>query len=123
VIVTDNMFGDIITDLGAAIQGGMGIASGANLNPNGVSMFEPIGGTAPGFEGTGQINPLAAIAAAGMMLTHLGELEAGTAVDRAVGQVAGSLPSLRAGKMGISTSEVGDRVSELITAAVPAEAV
>ena len=77
VIVTDNMFGDIITDLGAAIQGGMGIASGANLNPNGVSMFEPIGGTAPGFEGTGQINPLAAIGAAAMMLSHLGEDAAG----------------------------------------------
>ncbi len=123
VIVTDNMFGDIITDLGAAIQGGMGIASGANLNPNGVSMFEPIGGTAPGFEGTGQINPLAAIGAAGMMLTHLGEMEAGAAVDRAVGQVAGSLPSLRAGKMEASTSEVGDRVSDLISTVVSAEAV
>ena len=123
VIVTDNMFGDIITDLGAAIQGGMGIASGANLNPNGVSMFEPIGGTAPGFEGTGQINPLAAIGAAGMMLIHLGEKEAGAAVDRAVGQVAGSLPSLRAGKMEASTSEVGDRVSDLISTVVSAEAV
>jgi 3-isopropylmalate dehydrogenase len=77
VIVTDNMFGDIITDLGAAIQGGLGIASGANINPIGVSMFEPIGGTAPGFEGTGKINPLAAIGAAAMMLTaNLGETEA-----------------------------------------------
>ena len=123
VIVTDNMFGDIITDLGAAIQGGLGIASGANLNPNGVSMFEPIGGTAPGFEGTGQINPLAAIGAAGMMLTHLGETQAGVAVDQAVGKVAGSLSSLRAGKMGASTSEVGDRVCDLISAGVPAEAV
>jgi 3-isopropylmalate dehydrogenase len=122
VIVTDNMFGDIITDLGAAIQGGMGIASGANLNPNGVSMFEPIGGTAPGFEGTGQINPLAAIGAAGMMLTHLGETEAGAAVDRAVGVVAGSLPSLRAGKMGATTAEVGDRVSDLVSATVRADA-
>ncbi|MEX2651860.1 MAG: 3-isopropylmalate dehydrogenase [Acidimicrobiia bacterium] len=121
VIVTDNMFGDIITDLGAAIQGGMGIASGANLNPNGVSMFEPIGGTAPGFEGTGQINPLAAIGAAGMMLDHLGEAAAGAAVYQAVGKVAGSLPSLRAGKMGASTSEVGDRVSELVSAAVSLE--
>ncbi len=121
VIVTDNMFGDIITDLGAAIQGGMGIASGANLNPNGVSMFEPIGGTAPGFEGTGQINPLAAIGAAGMMLTHLGEVAAGAAVDQAVGTVAGTLPSLRAGKMGATTSEVGDRVCELVSAGISAE--
>jgi len=121
VIVTDNMFGDIITDLGAAIQGGMGIAAGANLNPNGVSMFEPIGGTAPGFEGTGQINPLAAIGAAGMMLTHLGEVAAGVAVDQAVGTVAGTLPSLRAGKMGATTSEVGDRVCELVSAGISAE--
>jgi 3-isopropylmalate dehydrogenase len=121
VIVTDNMFGDIITDLGAAIQGGLGIASGANLNPNGVSMFEPIGGTAPGFEGTGQINPLASIGAAAMMLGHLGESVAGFAVDEAVGKVAGSLPSLRAGKMGITTSEVGDRVSDLVATGVSAE--
>ncbi|MGH8871402.1 MAG: 3-isopropylmalate dehydrogenase, partial [Acidimicrobiia bacterium] len=92
VIVTDNMFGDIITDLGAAIQGGLGIASGANINPNGVSMFEPIGGTAPGFEGTGLINPLAAIGAAGMMLESLGEAKAAAAVEKAVGEVAGSLP-------------------------------
>jgi 3-isopropylmalate dehydrogenase len=114
VIVTDNMFGDIITDLGAAIQGGLGIAAGANINPNGVSMFEPIGGTAPGFEGTGLINPLAAIGAAAMMLDVLGEPDAATAVEKAVGEVAGSLPSLRAGEMGISTSEVGDRVVSLV---------
>jgi 3-isopropylmalate dehydrogenase len=114
VIVTDNMFGDIITDLAAAIQGGLGIASGANINPNGVSMFEPIGGTAPGFEGTGLINPLAAIGAAGMMLRVLGEVGAADAVENAVGEVAGSLPSLRAGEMGITTSEVGDRVASLV---------
>lgn len=114
VIVTDNMFGDIITDLAAAIQGGLGIASGGNINPNGVSMFEPIGGTAPGFEGTGQINPLAAIGAAGMMLRILGEAAGADAIDTAVGEVAGSLPSLRAGEMGISTSEVGDRVASLV---------
>lgn len=114
VIVTDNMFGDIITDLGAAIQGGLGIASGANLNPSGVSMFEPIGGTAPGFEGTGLINPLAAIGAAAMMLDTLGEHQAATTVESAVGVVAGSLPSLRAGEMGISTSQVGDKVAGLV---------
>ena len=110
VVVTDNMFGDIITDLGAAIQGGLGIAAGGNVNPNGVSMFEPIGGTAPGFEGTGQINPLAAIGSAAMMLDALGEAEAARAVESAVGRVAGSLPSMRAGRMGASTSEVGDMV-------------
>ncbi|MGB7860371.1 MAG: 3-isopropylmalate dehydrogenase [Acidimicrobiia bacterium] len=116
VIVTDNMFGDIITDLGAAIQGGLGIASGANVNPSGVSMFEPIGGTAPGFEGTGQINPLAAIGAAAMMLGNLGESAAAVDVETAVGAVAGSLPSLRAGEMGISTAEVGDKVAALVSA-------
>ena len=114
VIVTDNMFGDIITDLGAAIQGGMGIASGANLNPNGVSMFEPIGGTAPGFEGTGQINPLAAIGAAAMLLSEIGEHEAATAVERGVATTAGNLPSLRAGQMGKSTSDVGDLVCQVV---------
>jgi 3-isopropylmalate dehydrogenase len=114
VIVTDNMFGDIITDLGAAIQGGLGIASGGNINPEGVSMFEPIGGTAPGFEGTGQINPLAAIGAGAMLLAELGATEAGDAVERAVAEVAGSLPSLRAGEMGLTTSQVGDRVAALV---------
>ena len=114
VIVTDNMFGDIITDLGAAIQGGLGIASGGNINPQGVSMFEPIGGTAPGFEGTGKINPLAAIGAAAMLLAELGETEAADAVERAVAEVAGSLPSLRAGEMGLTTSGVGDRVTSSV---------
>ena len=117
VIVTDNMFGDIITDLGAAVQGGMGIASGANLNPSGVSMFEPIGGTAPGFEGTGEINPLAAIGAGAMLLKEIGEPRAAAAVERGVAVTAGSLPSLRAGQMGKSTSEVGDLVCQVVTSA------
>ena len=111
VIVTDNMFGDIITDLGAMIQGGMGIAAGGNLNPEGVSMFEPIGGSAPKYAGQGVINPLAAICAGGMMLESLGEVPAAQALEQAVMQVtAGKLKSLAAGKMGHSTSEVGDLV-------------
>jgi 3-isopropylmalate dehydrogenase len=114
VIVTDNMFGDIITDLAAAIQGGLGIASGGNVAPAGVSMFEPIGGTAPGFEGTGEINPLAAIGAAAMMFRELDEAEAANAIESAVASVAGRLPSLRAGEMGVTTSEVGDRVAALV---------
>jgi 3-isopropylmalate dehydrogenase len=122
VIVTDNMFGDIITDLAAAIQGGLGIASGANLNPNGVSMFEPIGGTAPGFERTGKINPLAAIGAAAMMMGALGEVVSAAAIERAVASVAGDLPSLRAGEMGITTSEVGDRVAQLVRESVEVSA-
>ena len=114
VIVTDNMFGDIITDLGASIQGGLGVAAGANVNPDGISMFEPIGGTAPGFEGTGQINPLAAIGAAGMMLGVLGHHEAAEAVESAVGKVAGELGSQRAGELTMRTSEIGDKVASLV---------
>jgi 3-isopropylmalate dehydrogenase len=114
VIVTDNMFGDIITDLGAMIQGGMGIAAGANLNPEGTSMFEPIGGSAPKYTGQGVINPLAAIAAAGMMLEFLGEERAGRRVEDAVKATVLKLKSLSAGKMGYSTTEVGDMVAKTV---------
>jgi len=111
VIVTDNMFGDIITDLGAMIQGGMGIAAGGNINPQGVSMFEPIGGSAPKYTGKNVINPLAAICALGMMLENLGEVKAAEAVENAVIKaVTKKLKSLAAGKMGYSTSAVGDLV-------------
>jgi len=111
VLVTDNMFGDIITDLGAMIQGGMGIAAGGNINPEGVSMFEPIGGSAPKYKGKNVINPLAAICAAGMMLAELGEIETADRIEKAVMYVtANKLKSLSAGKMGYSTQEVGDLV-------------
>jgi len=110
VIVTDNMFGDIITDLGAMIQGGMGIATGGNINPQGVSMFEPIGGSAPKYTGRNVINPLAAICAGSMMLQHLGERQAAARIERAVMAVTPKLKSLAAGRMGYSTSEVGDLV-------------
>ena len=113
VIVTDNMFGDIITDLGAMIQGGMGIAAGGNINPAGVSMFEPIGGTAPDHAGKGTINPLAAIGAVQMLLAELGETAAaGARRQRASGSRARSSHSMRAGEMGFSTAEVGDLVVE-----------
>jgi 3-isopropylmalate dehydrogenase len=111
VIVTPNLFGDIITDLGAMIQGGMGIAAGGNINPEGVSMFEPIGGSAPKYTGKNVINPLAAICALGMLLEEIGEKEAGASVENAVKEVtAKKLKSLAAGKMGYSTTEVGDLV-------------
>jgi len=113
VIVTDNMFGDIITDLGAMIQGGMGIAAGGNINPMGVSMFEPIGGSAPKYTGKNVVNPLAAICAGGMMLEHLGENDAARMLEHAVIEVTGKhLKSLSAGKMGYGTGEVGDLVSK-----------
>ena len=116
VIVTDNMFGDIITDLGAMIQGGMGIAAGGNINPEGVSMFEPIGGSAPKYKGKNMINPLAAICAAGIMLEHLGEEKSGREIEQAVMKVTGNnLKSLAAGKMGLTTSEVGDLVAKYVT--------
>ncbi len=113
VIVTDNMFGDIITDLGAMIQGGMGIAAGGNLHPGKVSMFEPIGGSAPKYTGKGVINPLAAICAGAMMLDFLGEYKAADEIEKAVARVCSEkLQSLNAGQMGYSTAEVGDLVAE-----------
>ena len=116
VIVTDNMFGDIITDLGAMIQGGMGIAAGGNINPEGVSMFEPIGGSAPKYKGKNMINPLAAICAGGLLLEHLGETKSGKEIEDAVMQVtAKHLKSLAAGQMGYTTTEVGDLVVKYIT--------
>jgi 3-isopropylmalate dehydrogenase len=115
VIVTGNMFGDIITDLGAITQGGMGIAAGGNINPEGVSMFEPIGGSAPKYTGKNVINPLASICAGAMMLNELGEEKAGAAIEAAVMDItANKLKSLAAGKMGYSTTEVGDLVAERV---------
>ncbi len=115
VLVTSNMFGDIITDLGAETQGGMGIAAGGNINPEGVSMFEPIGGSAPKYTGMNIINPLAAICSGAMMLETLGEVAAANAIESAVKDVtATKIKSLSAGKMGYSTSEVGDLVAERV---------
>lgn len=115
VIVTDNMFGDIITDLGAIIQGGLGIAAGANINPAGVSMFEPIGGSAPKYAGKGAVSPLAAICAVQMMLEHFGEEESARSVENAISRVTSTkIKSLSAGRMGYSTSEVGDLVVEAL---------
>jgi 3-isopropylmalate dehydrogenase len=116
VIVTDNLFGDIITDLGAMIQGGMGIAAGGNINPAGVSMFEPIGGSAPKYTGQNVINPLAAICAGGMMLETIGEIQAGKAIEAAVIKCleTGKIKSLAAGKMGMGTREMGDFVASML---------
>ncbi|MCC5831256.1 MAG: 3-isopropylmalate dehydrogenase [Phycisphaeraceae bacterium] len=111
-IVVPNMFGDIITDLGAMIQGGMGIAAGGNLNPDpgGTSMYEPIGGSAPKYTGKGVINPLAAIGALAMLLEHSGQVQAGRRVEEAIKKTTPQLKSMSAGRMGHSTSEVGDLV-------------
>jgi 3-isopropylmalate dehydrogenase len=111
VIVTDNMFGDIITDLGAMIQGGLGIAAGGNINPEGVSMFEPMGGSAPKYTGKNVINPLAAILAGGMMLEFLDQQPAAVSVEKAVQKaLKEKIKSLDAGKMGMGTREIGDLI-------------
>jgi 3-isopropylmalate dehydrogenase len=113
VIVTTNMFGDIITDLGGILQGGMGVAAGGNLNPDpgGVSMFEPMGGSAPKYTGQNVINPIAAINAMAMLLEHSGHPAAGRRIDKAVAHVTGTkMKSQAAGKMGHGTREVGDLV-------------
>jgi len=116
VIVVENMFGDIITDLGAMIQGGMGIAAGGNINPAGVSMFEPIGGSAPKYTAQNVINPLACICAVQMMFEQLGEEEAAASIEKAVVSAleSGKIKSMSAGRMGMSTTEIGDFVASLV---------
>jgi len=122
-IVVCNLFGDIITDLGAMIQGGMGVAAGGNINPNGVSMFEPIGGSAPKYTGKNVINPIAAIAAMAMLLRETGNntdnetlRRAGDAVERAIMAVTPKMESQSAGRMGYSCTEVGDLVVQAVAA-------
>lgn len=114
VIVTENMFGDIITDLGAITQGGMGVAAGGNINPEGVSMFEPIGGSAPKYTGRNVINPMAAIAAAQMMLDIIGEKRAAKILEEGMKKTILKMDDMGAGKMGMSTSGVGDDVANNI---------
>jgi len=114
VLVVENMFGDIITDLGAITQGGLGVAAGGNINPNGVSMFEPIGGTAPMWTGKNAINPLAAIGAVQMMLEHLGETEAASRVEKGIAYAVSQMKSMTANEMGMGTDAVGDLVAEVV---------
>lgn len=115
VIVTGNMFGDIITDVGAVIQGGLGVAAGGNINPEGTAMFEPIGGSAPKYTGLNVINPIAAILASQMMVDHLGEKEAARVLLEAVkAALKNDLKGMEAGKMGLGTREVGDTVAKYI---------
>ncbi len=116
VIVTNNLFGDIITDIGAIIQGGLGIAAGGNINPEGPAVFEPIGGSAPKYAGQDKINPMAAICAAHMMLDYLGEKKAADVLLGAIKKVVkNDLKGLEAGKMGYGTREVGDLVAKYIS--------
>lgn len=115
VVATNNMFGDIVSDVGAVIQGGLGISAGGNINPEGTAMFEPIGGSAPKYKGLNQINPLAAILSAQMMLEHLGERDAARLLLEAVKAVTRDrLKSMDAGRMGHGTKEVGDMVAAYV---------
>jgi 3-isopropylmalate dehydrogenase len=111
VIVTENMFGDIITDLAAITQGGLGVAAGANINPEGVSMFEPIGGSAPMWTGKNAINPIACIAAGALMLEVLGEADAAKAIEASIARTTPKMKSQLANQMGYTTTEIGDRVA------------
>ena len=121
VIVTDNLFGDIITDLAAIVQGGLGVAAGGNINPKGVSMFEPMGGSAPKYTGKNVINPIAAIASLGMLLRETGNnkgdarlVEAGNRVESAVMATTPKMQTQAAGKMGFSTTQIGDMVAAAV---------
>ncbi|HVL99175.1 MAG TPA: 3-isopropylmalate dehydrogenase [Egibacteraceae bacterium] len=116
VVVTDNLFGDIITDLGAAVQGGLGLAASANLNPERTapSMFEPVHGSAPDIAGKGWANPTAAVLSAALCLEHLGEREAATALDRAVASVLPALGAMGGPEMGYSTEQIGDLLAEAV---------
>ena len=111
VMVTENMFGDIVTDLAAITQGGLGIAAGGNINPQGVSMFEPIGGTAPMWTGKNAINPLAAIGAGAMMIKSLGQEKAGNAIEDAIAKTTPKMKSQLANQMGFTTTQIGDLVA------------
>jgi isocitrate/isopropylmalate dehydrogenase len=114
VVVSPNMFGDIITDLGAMIQGGLGLAPGGNINPEGTSMFEPIHGSAPKYRGLGVSNPVATIWAGSMLLDHLGERDAAAAVLDGIGRsiTAGVKTRDMGGRSG--TAEVGDHIAGLL---------
>jgi 3-isopropylmalate dehydrogenase len=118
VIVTTNLFGDIITDLGAMIQGGMGIAASGNIHPGRHGMFEPIHGSAPKYAGQNVANPLGAIAAAGMMLDFLGEKRAAQRIENAIASllVSRRIPSVDA-KSGLSTSQIGDMLAREVAQA------
>ncbi len=117
VVVTDNLFGDIITDLGAAVQGGMGLAASGNLNPDGAhpSMFEPVHGSAPDIAGKGWANPAASVLSLAVCLDHLGESEAAAAVEAAVADILPTLGAMAGPDMGASTDELGDRLAGMIS--------
>ena len=112
VVVTDNLFGDILTDLGGAVAGGIGLAASANLNParTGPSMFEPVHGSAPDIVGTGRANPVAAVRSAAMMLDFLGEADAAARITKALSDTMADNFAALAG----TTAQIGDRIAERV---------
>lgn len=122
VIVTTNLFGDIITDLGSMLQGGMGIAASGNLHPGKTSMFEPIHGSAPKYAGKNVACPLGAISAVSMMLDYLREKTAAQRIENAIGHLlaSGAIPSVDA-RSGLSTTQIGDMVVEAVQKAAATE--
>jgi 3-isopropylmalate dehydrogenase len=118
VVVTENLFGDIITDLAAAVQGGMGLAASGNLDPTGSapSMFEPVHGSAPDIAGTGRADPVAAVISLGHMLDALGERAAAARIDRAVGAMLGERAGAVPDGSTMTTADVGDRLVALLDA-------
>ena len=112
VVVTPNLFGDIITDLGAMVQGGMGVAASGNIHPGKVSLFEPIHGSAPKYKGKNAVSPVAAIGAVAMMLDYLGEVKAAAAIEQTIASllVSRKIPSLDASS-GLKTTEIGDMIA------------
>ncbi len=114
VIVTNNMFGDIVTDLGAALEGGLGMAASANLHPGRTSMFEPVHGSAPKYAGTGSANPMAAVLTVGLMLDDLGHAKAAQGVEAAVAAALGNGETTRDLGGSLGTSAVGDRLAAAV---------
>jgi 3-isopropylmalate dehydrogenase len=116
VVVTDNLFGDIVTDLGAAVQGGLGLAASGNINPDGAhpSMFEPVHGSAPDIAGRGWANPVASVLSLALCLHHLGHVEAAQVVEDAAAEVLIGMGAMAGPDMGASTEELGDRIAALV---------
>ena len=122
VVVTNNMFGDIVTDLAAALQGGLGVAASANLHPGRTSMFEPVHGSAPKHAGTGRANPVGAVLSAALMLEELGHAEAAAEVERAVAESLRSGQTTRDLGGPLTTAQVGDLLARAVGAAVAVKA-
>ncbi len=114
VLVTNNLFGDILTDLGAALQGGLGLAASGNIHPGRVSLFEPVHGSAPPLAGRREANPAGAILSAGLMLEYLGHAEAAGAVERAVRESIAAGETTRDLGGTLSTPEAGESIRDRI---------